>query len=83
MKCNGDRLNTYERGDNMAFEHDGVNIKKELEKRGAEVVLVEELSWLIVNRKYVYCYTNAKFFSLGDGLGRTVQDFYTLIENDK
>jgi len=67
----------------MAFEHDRDNIKKALEKMGADVVVVDELHWLIVNRKYVYCYTNGNFFSLGDGLGRTVQDFYTLIKYDK
>lgn len=59
------------------------NIKDKLEKMGAEVVVVDELSWLIVNRKYVYCYTNARFFALSEGLGRTVQDFCTIIKNDK
>lgn len=62
----------------MAFDKD--YILKQLKNLGAEVVVVEELHWLIIERKYGYCYTNGYFFTIGENKGRTAKDFLEEIE---
>ncbi|WP_342759463.1 hypothetical protein [Kineothrix sedimenti] len=64
----------------MAFDKD--TILNQLKDIGAEVVAVEELHWLIIERKYVYCYTNGYFFTIGENKGRTAQDFLKEIESE-